>query len=224
MISASSFSRPTNDVSCSGRLVSIASSERRGGNFFPEVWLAQLVDLLGQREIFKAVFAQVAQRNAWRELVPGDRRRRAGNQYLAAVPDCQQPRSPVDRRTKIVALALVGSSGMDGRAYAKSAQRRKILVVKRALRGEHCGEGVGGAGKGGTESVAEGLEDVSPMRDDRLPNERVVTAHGTFHFVAIAFPALRAAFDVGKGERHRSAGKRSSISVRKQIRRGLHLD
>jgi hypothetical protein len=97
---------------------------------------------------------------------------------------------------------------MDGRAYAQSIDPREILCGNGALAVEDRRNGVFGARARRAESIADRLEHVAVVRGDCRSHQRVVPAHGILHRRPVAIPALRAAFDIGKGERDR-AGRAS---------------
>ena len=87
--SASSRSRPTNDVSWTGRFVRRVLSERSGGNSLRQVGDRDLEDLLGPVEVAQPMRAQVAQLDAGRQAVAGQDRRHRRAEDLAAVADAR---------------------------------------------------------------------------------------------------------------------------------------
>jgi hypothetical protein len=161
--------------------------------------------VFGQREIAQAVIAKIAQVRVRRKIALEQCRGRTGEQNLTAVADRQQPRNAIDRRSEVIAVALAGGSGMDCRAHRQAAQFGEILGREQPLHVEHRRNGVLRPGERGAECIAQRLENVAAPVRDRLTHQLVVTAHGRFHRREIALPAPRARFDVGKGERHRSA-------------------
>ena len=129
-------------------------------------------------------------------------------QHLAAVAGRQQPRYAVDRRSEIVAVALVGRTYMECGAYSQPVDCRKILGGNSALGTEYRHDGVFGMREGCAKRIAHRFENVASVSSDRRSHQRVVSTDGILHRLAIAFPTNGAAFDVGESERNR-AGRAS---------------
>jgi hypothetical protein len=89
-------------------------------------------------------------------------------------------------------------------ANANTVDRAKVVRYQGALHVEHRGERFFGPRERGTESVAHRLEDVAAVNRDRGAHELVVPPHRAIHSDAIAIPALRAPFDIRKGEGDRA--------------------
>ncbi len=153
------------------------------------------------------MFAQIAQRN----VVEGDERSaRMREQYLPARGCCQQPRDAIDDGAEIIAVAFIRPSAMQRHAHCQSADRAPILCPKRALRvGSRC-DRIRCAGKCHAECIAYRLKHPTTVRFDRGAQQLVMASESSRHLVRPLFPALRAAFDVGKEQRHGSARKRGS--------------
>ena len=94
---ASSRSRPTKLVSCSGRLLGSASSVRRGGKSAGQVRVQQLEDALRPLQVLQPVRAQVAQAGPAGQGVPHQRRRGLGEHHLPPVGRGHQPGAAVER-------------------------------------------------------------------------------------------------------------------------------
>ncbi len=81
------------------------------------------------------------------------------------------------------------------------------------MAGERRFEGVGGGAKRGAEGVANGLEDVSIVRFDGLPEDLIVAAQSGLHGGWVAFPHPGRAFYVRK-QKGDGAGGRDGHLVR----------
>ena len=131
--SASSRSRPTNDVSCVGRLFGRASSERSGGNSAASPSADELAERLRLAEVLEPVLAEVAQRDAGGQV----RREQAGvvvrDDDLAAVRGRRDPGGTVDvepdvaRRRCGSPRRCAGPSGRGPRASAGQARGEGAL-------------------------------------------------------------------------------------------------
>ena len=117
----------------------------------------------------------------------------------------KQARDAIDRRTEIVAVALVGIAAVNGHAHAQSVDRIPIFRAEVVAGRRRGGDRALDVGKRGAERVADGLENATAVRLDRGPHDRVVTAQRLLHRGAIDVPATRAALDVGKEKRDVSA-------------------
>src|SRR5580700_4087596 len=146
--------------------------------------------------------AELAQRRISGQCSAYERRGLSRQQNLSAMADRQQSRDLVDRRTEVVAFALVGSAGVDCRAHAQSVDCREILHGKLPLRREHCRNGLVGPRERAAEGITDRLEDVAAVFPNCRAQDRVVAAHSFLHGDAIMLPPRRAAFDVGEGKRH----------------------
>src|SRR5580658_7243901 len=124
------------------------------------------------------------------------------------MPDREQPRDAVERGSEVVALALIGRTGMNGGTYAQSIDPRKILRIQSALRIEYRCNGVLGAREGRTECIADGLKNVAIVVGDRRLHQRIVPAQSILHRLPVALPALSASFDIGKQKRDRAGRAR----------------
>ncbi len=125
-ISATSRSRPTNEVTWSGRLFGVTSSGAKRRKRLVEVRRDELVDLLGSSEILETVRAEVAQRRLRRHLAEHEIAGNAGDQNLSAVADSEQARDAVERWAEIVAAAFVGVAGIEAPCGPASRARRNL--------------------------------------------------------------------------------------------------
>ncbi len=126
-----------------------------------EIRRDQLIDAFGLRQILEPMRAQIAQAASRRQLALDQLGACTREQHLAAVADREQARDAVDRRAEVVAVALVGRTGMNGRAYAQSVDCRKILCGKSALGIEYRRNGVFGTREGRAERIAHRFENVA---------------------------------------------------------------
>src|SRR5579871_2259783 len=127
--------------------------------------------------------------------------------------DVEQARDAVQRRPEVIALALFGRAGMQRHPDAQAIDGRKILASEVALRCNRSSDAVFGASEGGTERVADRLEDVATVRFNGAAEDRVMASHRLFHRGTIAIPALCAALDVSKQERHRAGRRRAYLDT-----------
>ena len=201
---ASSDVRPTNDVSCNGRLPEKASSERNGGKSCPQLGREDLEHPLGSGEVAQAMLAEVAQLGRGQQI--GGRLR---DQHLTAVADCHQACGAVDVGAEVVAVALDGFTGMDSDAY-----RREALGLQRPLGLDRGLDRVTGAGERDREAVATGGEDVAAVLRDRAAQDRVVSCERVVHRRGVVLPPSGRTHDVGEEERDRP-GRCSRHSVRR---------
>jgi len=119
--------------------------------------------------------------------------------------DREQPSHTINHRPEVVAIALVGRPGMDRRAHANSADRRKVFSSQGPLRGQHRINGILGPPKCRAKCVADRLENVPVVLDDGRPHECVMAPDGSLHCCSVTIPTLRAAFNVGERKRNCAA-------------------
>jgi hypothetical protein len=86
------------------------------------------------------MIAQAPQTRVRRQPPAHELARYAGNENLAAVADCKQPRDPVDDRSEVVAVALLRGSRVNCGAHPNAVDRREVGARKGALRREHCSD------------------------------------------------------------------------------------
>jgi hypothetical protein len=75
------------------------------------------------------------------------------------VPDCEQACDAIDRGPEIIAVALVGCTGVERHAHAHAVDGAEILANECSLRGKHCSDGIFGPREGHAEFIADRLED-----------------------------------------------------------------
>lgn len=162
--------------------------------------------MLGLREIFEAMRTEVNERRLGREIAADENPRRVGDQNLPTMPHGHEPCNTVNSGTEIITAAFIGVSRVHSHAHVNASHAAVIFLRNRALRFNCSGNRIGRAGEGNTESVADRLEDVAAMSFKEGSQERVMTLNGDAHKVAMRFPTLRRAFDIGKQKGH-SAGR-----------------
>jgi hypothetical protein len=87
----------------------------------------QLTHVFGLREVFQPMCTEIAQAKLRRHLALQQLGARTRDQHLPAVPDGEQSRDAVDRRTKIIAVALVGASRVQRHPHAHVLDRGEIF-------------------------------------------------------------------------------------------------
>ena len=75
------------------------------------------------------------------------------------------------------------------------------------------GERISRAHKSRVEAVASGLEDDAALGFNARTQQAIVIGEGRLHRLGVAFPQLRAPFDVGEQKRHHALGKRLGNNV-----------
>jgi hypothetical protein len=117
-----------------------------------QLWMAELVDVLGPGEVLQPTHSQVGQAGGVRQGVDHQVVGRLGQHHLAAVSQVAQPGRPVEDRAAVVPVA---SSQHDTCVQPHShAQRRR---GNDALDGQGRGDGVTSTGEGDCEGIAFSL-------------------------------------------------------------------
>src|SRR5579871_1220058 len=124
----------------------------------------------------------------------------------------QEARHTVERGAEIVVIALLRMARMYGHTNAQ----REQFVVRKAypnvllLEGGlclHCRQHRTACSlENHAERITQGFEDMPMMPSDRLAHQHIVLLQGDAHGFGMLLPEFGAAFDIGKEERHRSAG------------------
>lgn len=113
----------------------------------------------------------------------------------------------IERWTEVIAIALVGGTGMHRYAHAQDVNLPPRFVGEGMLNGNRSFECVNGDWKGNAEGITDGLEDVATVRLDGLAKDGIVTSEGSHHRPGILIPPLSAALDISEEERDRPRGK-----------------
>ena len=113
------------------------------------------------------------------------------------MPDRHQARRPVDRRTVVVAPALLGCPGMEGHTHAE-LRLTPQLGLEGALSCHSGCEGVGGFREGSVDTIAGALDNRAPMRRDRVAQQGVMARESCRHCLRVALPELRTVLEIGE--------------------------
>ncbi len=84
------------------------------------------------------------------------------------MPCHQQSRHPVERRPEIVVVASLGRARLERHPHPQRSDLAPRLDAERPLGGKGGDEGILPGSEGGAEGIADRLEDVATMSDDRL--------------------------------------------------------
>ena len=143
VISAISVSRPTNDFNCCGKLLGSSLSERKRRKVRGECRARPIDRRCSGRARSRSRCSPRLRSVACGGSEPCTiSRRHARDEHLAAVTDRQQARDAIDRRAEVVTVALVGRAGVDRARTRNPSIAEKSSRSERALRVEHCGDGV----------------------------------------------------------------------------------
>ena len=209
--SASSRSRPTNEVTCCGRLFGVASSERSAGKSCRRSGCSDLVDALGARRDRAA--APRRDRAASRpsgSRSPRSPRPRLRQQDLAAVRGAHDARGAIDRAAEVIAVAALGRSRVQAAAHAQrdAVGRRRIGERAAAAATSPRAASSGSSNAACTPSPVI-LTTRAAMALDGGARERIVARQRGAHRSRLRFPQPRAALDVG--EEQGGAGRRAGV-------------
>ena len=153
------------------------------------------------KQVLQAVRAQSAQPEVVALFRAGQLRRCRRADHLPAVCRGHQPRSPIDRGTEVVVIALVRLTGVKSDAQAQRERLR--LRDERPLNHHRCSDRLTRRSERRCERVARPREhDTGSTRDRRL-DETVVDPQRPIHCRRIPIPQIRRTLDVGEQERHR---------------------
>ena len=118
----------------------------------------QLVDVFGPAHVLQAVAAEVQQRDPFRQLAPHQGGGGLGEQNLAAVAAVGDAGGAVDVHADVALFDQPGLAGVQAHADAHLGVVRPGLGGQLLLHLDHRVDGVGGAGEGGEEGVALGVD------------------------------------------------------------------
>ncbi len=90
------------------------------------------------------------------------------------MPGAHQAGGSVDRRSVVVAVALLGDAGVQRHAHPQRPNLTPRLGLEPTLRVQGCRNGIGHAAEHGVEGVAHRLDDVTAMLLDGAAHERIV--------------------------------------------------
>ncbi len=110
----------------------------------------------------------------------------------------QEPGKSIERRAKVVVVALLGYTRVQGDPHPKGGVLAPGFGLEGTLGSERGLKRIERRDKGGTEGVAGPLEDLPKVRLDALAEDHIVLGESSLHGVAMLLPARRAALDVGE--------------------------
>ena len=179
-----------------------------------EIVAVELEDALRPGQVAQAMLAEVDERHAVRQVVRDERRRRLGEQGLAADGDPTDPCAAVDGRAVVVVVAQLGLAGVEADADLDRARRRPGLGGEGALDREGGGHGAGRGGEDGETAVtfATGADVLAVVLANGVLEEEIVAGKGRAHRLRERFPERGTAFDVGEEERHRPTRERRACA------------
>src|SRR3712207_5133048 len=101
----------------------------------------------------------------------------------------EEPRNAVERRAEVVAVALLGCASVQRHAHAYGSKLLvPCFVLERTLGSERGLHRLRRRGEGGVERIADGLEDMSTMPLNRLPQDGIIPREGALHRRAVLLP------------------------------------
>src|SRR5579859_6012197 len=116
------------------------------------------------------------------------------------MPECQQARYTVQRRTEVISVPLLRRSCVQSHAYPQSELSFPDFVLEEALGRESRTEALCGGRESRTESISYRLENRAVVILNSLSEQGVMAGEGFSHGFRILFPKPGAALDVGKEE------------------------
>ena len=207
--SSSSASRPTNVVSCIGRLFGRASSVRSGGKVVCESVRLDLVDPHRRPEVLEPVLAEIAQSHAVDRVVPVQLAGLSRHEDLAARGDRRDACRPVDPDADVAVADLVSVAGIDPDADPDPGVVGPWFGRQRSLGGHGRGDALPRLAEDDEERVALGAELPAVGRGPGVAD------HGPVPFQESGVPVApdgalerRGALDVREEERQRPARQR----------------
>ena len=168
--------------------------------------MAQLVHVLGSREISQSVNAHVVEGDAGGQVVDHEIVRGVRQQRLRPVRDAAQPGAPVDRAAHVVArVALLHGP----RVHRQAHTERPRVVGPVELQRECALDGIRRACEGRDEAVALALLDrkYATVPGNRLDDERGEARDRVAHLSRARLPEHGGAFDVAQQQRDGPNGK-----------------
>ena len=172
------------------------------GEFVADVWMAQLDNPLGPRQIPDRMRAEFSQPGFVRKSVQYQIGCGARQHGLSAVREVANTRGAVDRRPDVVGLvAQLDFAGVQPDAQPDRGQRRTLQIERARHR-------VTRAPERDDEAVALTLLDGShaAVGTDHFGQSAVESAEGGGHLLGLGLPQPRRPLDVRQQQRHRSGG------------------
>ncbi len=167
----------------------------------------ELEDVLRTAEILQPVDTEILQRRPGGKRIAHQRRRRLGQQDLAAVPDRGHPGGAVDVQADQAVRGLGRLAGVDTHPHPDVLPAGPGVCLQRLLHGDDRGQAGARRGEHGEQPVALGVHLPSAVSGQAGPDERAVI--GDDLRVAACFQPPQQngrALDVGEEERERLHG------------------
>ncbi len=219
---------PADEARQRDRQVGAARAQRAERREVPwEVGNDQLVDLLGPVDVPEPVRAEIDELHRRSEPVTGEIGGDRGTDDLAAVPDGQDPRHPVERRPEVVAIPGLGSPGVECHAHPERAGLAPGRVAECSLGCQGRASGFDRIVEHGQHPVAGRLDHGATVPLDGHAQQVIVLGEGLAHRGRLLLPEPRAPLDVGEqegGRRTLDAGARSGGCRRESLGHGLRHD
>ncbi len=170
------------------RFPGLASSARNGGNSVRRPVCSDLEHPDRGRQIPQPPRSQID------EINPAEQtRRRVGQQDLTAVSGGHHPRSTIEHRAEVVAVAQLGFAGRQPHPHRQ---------LQRPLRGHRGIHRRPGRGERGAHPVTGVLEQPAAVRLDRLTQHLVVGGQRRPHRLRVGLPPTGRTLNVGEQKRH----------------------
>ena len=186
--SSTSDSRPMKLVVAGRRFPGLVSSARSDGNSVRRPVCSYLEHPDRHRHIPQPARPQIDQVHSAEQ-----NRRRLGQQDLTAVTGGHHPRSPIQHRTEVVAVAQFGFAGRDPHPHRQ---------LQRPLRSHRGIDRRPGRRECGTHPVTGVLEQPTAVRLDRRAQHLVMCGEGLPHRIRVCLPPTGRTLDIGEQKRH----------------------
>ncbi len=168
-------------------------------------------------EIPQPVRPEIDERHTVRQPIDDKIMHGTRQQYLAAMSDRPQPRTPTQRDTEIIALvAQLRLRGMQRDPHPKLQPIGPDLRGQRTLGLQRRRHRVGRARERRHDAVALALfqRPHTTMAAHRIRQQRIMRRHSLGHRIGLRLPQPRRSLDVGQDKRHGAGGQRKHGFVR----------
>jgi hypothetical protein len=144
--------------------------------------------------------AQIEQRDARRQTLAQQRRYRFRQQYLAAVGGSHYASRTIDRRTKVVVVAVLDDSPMQSTAHAERYTVGRGWILQRLLQLQCRADRVERIFESGVNAIAGHFYDDAAIVLHCATGDRVMARQRRPHPFGPLVPQPRAALDIGEQE------------------------
>ncbi len=171
--------------------------------------MVELKDMLRTDQVLEAVLAQVAQRGLGRQLIADQVGGGCGQEGLTSVSHGHQARSPVQRRTVVVAAALLGLAGVKSHPDPK-AMRVDLLPAgfdNGLLRLQRSANAGLSRFEDGVKPISGGLDDAAAIVLDGAAQQLIVARQSRLHLPGEFLPEFGAAFEISEQEGYGARGE-----------------